>query len=203
MKRAESYNGETIRRKVNIPNTLYEKVKILSGRINIPVSTLINLMVVEATKKAESGQATFDYCKSKYNCEKTAVNVTFSAEIYYNHIDDKIDKHFDGGARSYTITDYIIDCIEYELQGKFEAFITLKSKELPKYLRIKNTSSEKYKDSLILDESNQFNLLDEYIAMYTSSVGVRESLLKKYWLAQFLSENLDDFDKFLNPHDYE
>ncbi|MCI5882647.1 MAG: hypothetical protein MRZ84_01245, partial [Eubacterium sp.] len=151
----------------------------------IPSARLILLMVTDTT--IDKSLSIDVQSTNKRIKNKQFVNITFSDEIY-NIIVEMVEK-----IPHYSVTKYVIDCIEYQIDN-FSEMLSAKNHDFTTRRRITNsneimrTYSEETKEKYSI-----YVPLDKYIATIEEYSGIKSGYIKKYYLAKQINSNLSEY----------
>lgn len=164
---------------IQVPQNIYEKVKRYSEKIDIPVASFISMMVVDTFMSPQ-----LNVTDGKRRKKETNVTMQISLDRdLYEKVHDFVSEY-----ESYTIREFILDCIEYKMED-FEVLTSIKSKEYTQRLQISHTETNKYSKETKRQYSKK-SLVDIYIERKSVYWGISKEAIKKYYLAQKVSENL-------------
>lgn len=190
-----------MRTKVAIPNTLHQKVKRIADKIDLPVGTLISLMISDILLNRTIKPEKEDTAKeSKNNVE---MNLTFNDDFYYGVMLEVISQE-----KGYTVRELAIDCINAEL-GQFESFIYVKNLEFAKQNRIRNTGKECNKTYTpeTLEKNKAIPPIEEYIKKKAECFGIGVTSIKKFYIAKEVNRIIgtyeEEYDIFSIPEKFE
>lgn len=171
---------------IEIPEHLHKKVKSLSGKVGLPTSAMISMMVVdtlmnpnlEVTEvKREKGEKKF-----------TRILISLDSEYYTKVVYEFVNRN-----KGYSVKNFILDCIEYQLEN-FEAMCTTKTPEHTKRKRIYSTKKDIYNEETI--ENNQRIVpMEDYISIKSAVWGISAGTIKKYFLSKQINEIIGKYEK--------
>ncbi len=185
-----------MRTKIEIPESLYKDVKLIADKLDIPVATFIALMVsdsLNADLKVDK-----DNLKKK-SVNKVGINLTFDEVFYQNRLVDFVTE-----TPSYTIKDFVIDCILYQLPN-FETILNTKNKKYTHDIKIAHTDTAKYSRKT-KEENKPSAPLKEYLNFKSKQYGISESAIKKFYIGKQVNQIISDYEKeryfFDTPEDF-
>ena len=195
-----------MRTQINIPIKIYKNVVNVAEKIDMPVSSLISIMVMDTLQKPflkiekEERQRYDDDDYKK-------INLTFNDYYYYGKMLEVIQQV------ECSYTELILLCIEFQLKTNFAYIFQNTNNNHAKNMRILHQDkiggggrNYEFHEDTINRVKNEKKPIEKYVEKKADNWNVKPKAVKNYYIAQAINAVMKscpaEIDMFCSPEEY-